>query len=294
MIRHMTVVAALTVSAGAASAAFIGIDIREDKNPPSATGAAGFPGSDNVRLFNLYAMFDAPGGMASTNPNAVLNVGQLTPTPASPFDEGFGINLDTNPNASFYRTPPAVAGTPTVGGVNVDLASDVRARWNTYVSIGVKEWGDSYYNPGIIFEGDNSAADADFGLHTRGTPLEDRPPLQRQNWISGGWFNSTPPSFQGRALDLGDGTFGTFLAQLAVMFPGDGDVGEFGGLSGNPDPQINSMGTWYGDIFEGTLLIFTQDPGGGALRHDITFMIPTPGALALFSLAGVAGLRRRR
>jgi hypothetical protein len=292
MNRILIGAAGLALIAGSANAAFIGIDIREDKNPPSAEGLAGFPGAANVRVFNLYAMFDGPGSMMQSNPNLVLNVGQNTPS-VPPLQEGFGVNIEGNPNASFYRAPP-LGGIPSdgVGGINADITSDNRAFWTSYVSIGVKQFGDPYYSPGVVFEVDNTGGDDDFGFHTQGTPLEDRPVRQRNNWLSGGWFNATPGNFQGRALDLGDGTFGTFLAQLTIMgLEADAEIGSMGGMTTNQFglPAI----IWDGDVLVGDLIVFTQDPAGGAIRHDIVF-IPTPGALALFGLAGLAGVRRRR
>ncbi|TVQ31008.1 MAG: hypothetical protein EA376_10485 [Phycisphaeraceae bacterium] len=286
MNRILIGAAGLALIAGTANAALIGIDIREDKNlTDPGFGPPTFPGADNIRVFNMYAMFDAAGTPIQQDPNAVLNVGHMTPG-APPLDEGFGINIGANPNATFYRSPPAAGGS-TTGAFDGANPGDGRRDWNTFVSIGIKQFN-SYDDPSTP-DVDNTSGDPDFGFHTqRAMPLEDRPLLQRSDWISGGWFNSNAPSFQGSAQDLGDGTFGTFLGQFSVMFP-DPDA-ELGSLVGQNE---DGAYIWDGDIFIGGLLIFTQDPAGGAIQHEVIF-IPTPGALAVFGLAGLAGLRRRR
>ncbi|TVQ29891.1 MAG: hypothetical protein EA376_14695 [Phycisphaeraceae bacterium] len=310
--NHRTA-AALIVIAGlgaSAQAQFIGIELREDKSPPSAEGLQGFPGDDRVRIFNFYAMFDGPGAAAGQpgEENVVVNVGVVT-GPVAGAEGGFGVNIERNPNASFYRAPLA-SGAPAdgVGGINEGLAGDNRREWGTFVSIGVKRYDSYYSDTSDLPDHDSAGGDTEFEFLTRGDQnLEDRPPLQRFNWIKGGWFNSTPTNAQGAAQDLGDGSYGVFLAQLAVMDLAEGaDIGS-GGVAQPGYAFGSTFSTWYGDVFisgltggpipgTGThdMVIFTNNPAGIAFANYIAFDVPTPGALALFTLAGAAAARRRR
>ena len=89
MIRTLSAFAGLAIAASTASAAFIGVELREDKTLPDATGLAGFP-NPAPRVFNLYAKFDGQSFI-----DTVLSVGQPDTI------VGFGINLDLNPGANF-------------------------------------------------------------------------------------------------------------------------------------------------------------------------------------------------
>jgi MYXO-CTERM domain-containing protein len=94
--------------------------------------------------------------------------------------------------------------------------------------------------------------------------------------ITGGWFNSNPPNIVGAATanaNLSSG-FGTLLWNITISTP------DAGASVANITSLIN-----------GNLVIFEQAPGG-ALAHGSP--APTPGALGLFGIAGLAGLRRRR
>ncbi|TVQ29892.1 MAG: hypothetical protein EA376_14700 [Phycisphaeraceae bacterium] len=289
-----------TLGAGSATAQFIGVDLREDKSPPSAEGLPSFPGADNVRIFNLYAMFAGPGSGAFKDPdfaNMVLLAGQISPFQKDELQEGFGVNVGRNPEATFYRAPPASGGS-TVGSYDAAAPGDARRDWNTFVSIGLK----SHNSKDGPFFKDRTIPDQNFGFHTNEKRWGERdlshlPPLQRSDWISGGWSAIPVAPMQGFARDLGDGTYGVLLAQLAIMnLEDDAAVGS-AGVAADPvpsDPFTATMSTWYGDILDGQLIIFTQNPAGGAFQHDVYFQIPTPGALAFFTLAGAAFARRRR
>jgi len=314
--NHRTA-AALIVIAGlgvSAQAQFIGIELREDKSPPSAEGLMGFPGDDRVRIFNFYAMFAGPGAAPGQpgEENVVVNVGTGSTGLSRP---GIGVNIERNPDASFYRAPLA-SGAPAdgIGGIDQSFSGDNRREWSTFVSIGLKRF-DSYYSDqsGLPSE-DTTGATSDFGFLTqRAEPLDDRPPLQRSDWIREGWFNSSFISPQGYARDLGDGSYGVFLAQLAVMdLEEDADIGSGGVAEKDEFSFASSLSIWYGDVFvTGTsdsgvfvlddsmtifhrMRIYTPNPVGGVFSNAFSFQIPTPGALALFTLAGAAFARRRR
>jgi len=94
--------------------------------------------------------------------------------------------------------------------------------------------------------------------------------------IAGGWFNSSPPSNVGAAAANGalSTGFGTLLFNITISTPD----------AGASVASITSL-------ISGSLSIFEQVPGG-ALEHAV--VIPTPGAMALFGIAGLAATRRRR
>ena len=82
--------------------------------------------------------------------------------------------------------------------------------------------------------------------------------------IVGGWFNSNPPNLMGQAGD--DGL--VQIAQLTI------DAGTEAG----------------GDIS----FFYNEGPGTDGVEGSASFVIPTPGALALLGMAGLVGSRRRR
>lgn len=268
-------IAGLAMAAGTASAAFIGVEIREDKLALAierpATGLAGFPAIP-PRVFNLYAKFDGQSAI-----DTVLSVGQPDTI------VGFGLNLMLNPGANFYQTPGAAGGT-TVGGINDDGAGDNRRYWNTFVSIGVKNFGSDY---GPIYE-DTSSADPDFGM--RNTDGLGSPALQANDFMAGGWFNASPPNLQGAA-QAGPNGFQVFLGQFSVK-----DLAPGSQLWSGGGDAPSSATTWIGDIFLGEMTIFRQGGEGepAAVGTTVRFLVPTPGTVALFGAAGLAAFRRRR
>ncbi len=137
-----------------ASAALLGLEIREDKNLPSADGLPGFPGAARVRVFNFYAKFD--GDVSDSVVDSVLSVGQ--PTSA----HGFGIFLAKNPGSNLYHAPGS-AGGGRLGGRGP--IGDNRRFWDTFVSIGVKAFDPDY---GPVFA-DSTALDPDFETVNRST-----------------------------------------------------------------------------------------------------------------------------
>ncbi len=278
MIRTLSFAAAIAALAGSASAAFLGIELREDKSLPPATGLAGFPETP-PRVFNLYAKFD--GGVGDDIRNTVLSLGQPDT------ESGIGINLSLNPGANFYQSPGAAGGANGgVGGNNLDGAGDNRRLWTTFVSVGVKAFNSDY---GPIYT-DSTSADPDFGFVNRdgiGTPA-----LQANDIIRGGWFNSNPPGLQGAPVfNPSKGTWETFLAQVSIK---DLAPGASAWAGGGEVPNHSEV--WLTNILEGRLTVFTQGGEGEdpAIENFVSFEIPSPGAAALFGLAGLATLRRRR
>jgi TRAP-type mannitol/chloroaromatic compound transport system permease large subunit len=83
-----------------------------------------------------------------------------------------------------------------------------------------------------------------------------------------GWFNSSPPNLQGRVGVAPNTATQVKLAQFV--------------LSQGSSLMPFSLRTAYNN---GT--------GGGVVFADGTFYLPTPGAIALLGLAGLAGRRRR-
>lgn len=183
--------AGVAVSAQCASAAFLGLEIREDKD-------LSFPGLPaGARVFNFYAKFDGPGGPQGTPGfvNRVLNVGQANST------AGFG----PTGGATFFQTGAPTGGdtAPNSGLFGVDPS----LRYDTYVSIGRKT--SDAMSPGTGPY--TSAVDAVFAF----TP----------DFVRGGWFNSNPMNGQGEAVAVGP-DFLTFLGQFTVLgFNGSGPAG---------------------------------------------------------------------
>lgn len=266
MIRNLIAVAGAALIAGTASAAFIGIEVREDKDTSAGEGAAD-PTGRGLRTFNIYAKFDEQVVADVQDPasqNTVLSVGQ--PDDVS----NWRINQEggANAGADFYQNiafggnlPP----NPALTGIFPELALD------SYVGLGNKTAA-----PGT----DTTSTDPDFGF----SPTE----------VFGGWFNSGGSNFQGGAdasrFNAEKGTWDVFIAQVTILGLDPGvDSGEGNALNGNAST------TWFSDVFKGEMTVFTQTPGGGATPNRITFeKIPTPGTLALFGVAGLAAGRRRR
>jgi MYXO-CTERM domain-containing protein len=270
MIRNLIAVAGAALVAGSASAAFIGIEVREDKVIDPGAAAIADPGGRGLRTFNLYAKFDAevvPDVQNPASENTVISVGQPDAV------TNWRINMDDgrNAGANFYQNltfgtnlPPNPALIP----VFPDLALD------SYVGLGNKTL------PPAGQPADTTSVDPDFAFG----PSE----------VFGGWFNSGGSNFQGGAdastFNAAKGTYDVFIAQVTILgLDAGADSGEGSPLNGN------AATTWRSDVFKGQMTVFTQTPGGGATPHVITFAkVPTPGTLALFGVAGLAAGRRRR
>ena len=176
----------------------------------------------------------------------------------------FGANLTFAANLSQTPGPFGSNVAPNSGFFGFDQT----LQWDSYVSIG------------LLTDTTTVGGDGD-GINFGPASL------------TGGWFNSSPPNLIGQAQP--DGTFGTglnlvFLGQFTVM-------GDFGGLRADlvdirSDGNFGNAG---GVITQGTfnMGINSQDNPTAGGPEGIQF-VPTPGAVALFGLAGLTAARRRR
>lgn len=282
MNRIIVGIAGLVMAAGTASAAFLGIQVREDKVlPPGGANVA--PG---IRVFNIYAKFDGPGTASGPGRvNTVLSVGQANSS------ANWGINLTLNPGSNFNQSPPSTGATASnVGGPDLDFGNN-RALYDTWVSIGLK-YQDSGVNSGNPPIADNSAGDPDFAMQN--TDSIAGPAsfglAAGHDHIKGGWNTTNPPALQGAAKSAA-GKFEVFLAQIAI-------VGLLPTANGGQNLNPNAALSWVNTVFEGGFIVFRQgDTSIGeppAVGIPIQFKVPTPGALSLFGVAGLLAARRRR
>lgn len=278
MVRSISAAVGMVALAGAANAAFLGLHIQEVTGtlPPGTSLPTG------LRTFRVFAEFDGAGTAAGAGrTNVVLSVGNSNPSGGAPLF--WGANLTNNPGANFFQATAAQGATASnVGGPDIAFGS-ARALYDSYVSIGLlTQDSDS----GIA---DTSGPDPDYGFGNGDgvTGVASLGLGAGHDRISGGWFNTSPPNLQGAAVaDAGQGgKFLTFLAQVSIAnLAGGSQLG-----------SRMSSGVFKSDVFTGELTIATQAAGSGADLNRVVFMkVPTPGAVALFGLAGLTGLRRRR
>lgn len=99
---------------------------------------------------------------------------------------------------------------------------------------------------------------------------------------AGGWANSNPTNLKGAAVFNADfARWETLVGQFTVVGMGARDL---------PGPTFNGDGNWFG------LAGITWNMGIGTETFQLfeQGFIPTPGSMALFGLAGLAAIRRRR
>jgi hypothetical protein len=150
--------------------------------------------------------------------------------------------------------------------LNGGVDSTVAGTWNPQFVL-VPGAMDSYVCIGGgegFASGNSTAADPDWGAAGFNAA---QPPYGNGDTSGPGWFNQNPPNLQGRVNASGQVKLGQFVIALA-----DENVG----------------GTY-------RLKLGYNDgvPGSAVQFADSTFTLPTPGAIALLGLAGLAGRRRR-
>ncbi len=178
MIRIVSACAALAAASSAASAAFLGVDLRTNATWNSQASSA--LGSSH-QVIRMYAAFDTP--------ERVLNVGQLV--------EGAGFGL-ANPSSGFFQQVGGGNTAPN-SGLFVPLPT---LEWDTFVSIGVLD------SAAVPVYG--TSTDASFSFANMNV-------APTQDFVFGGWFNSNPLNGQGEtAFNAGTGRHEVFLGQFTV------------------------------------------------------------------------------
>lgn len=274
MIRTATFAAGLLALAGAANAAILGAEVRERTDDTwfgafSTDDVFGFD-SDNARpanhrIFDIYAKFDSNG-----QSDTVLSVGQLD------LVTSWGLNADqVAGGASIYSPDVVIPFPPSSNPLSFNVAGSgatPSGLLGTWMTIGA--------DPDGAFAADIGQIQLDPDFAYNGATEQ----------FTGGWFNSNPGNPTGvPQFNADKGTFEVLLARVAV-------TGLDAGTTINaPANGTNADFTLLGDLFSGSFEVFLQDPAGGSQEPvRITFDIPTPGAAALFGLAGFVAVRRRR
>lgn len=278
MIRTLVVAAGLAVGASAAQAAVTGVRIIEGDSA-AASAALG----QAATVLRIFAEFDGPGQIAGLPNNAANHVLSMTRVDFSVKQPGTSFSQQTD---NFGLGLGGVIA-PTVGALNPAFGN---VRWDSYGSLG--------YDPD---EGVEDPRRASISLEP-GTS-------ESTTAYVGGIFNAEANNGVGVARTNAGNPFSAnsvFLWQLVILgTQGDGSFNSFAVspgegsatvVDGIPEVEIalNAGGLLQGGFSFGTRsspvpflfnVTFTQgdDP-----------VIPTPGAIALFGLAGLSAARRRR
>ncbi|TVQ31009.1 MAG: hypothetical protein EA376_10490 [Phycisphaeraceae bacterium] len=176
---------------------------------------------------------------------------------------GFGV---ADMGGSFFRAPGTAPTAPNEGLFGVAPALE----WNSFITIGLL----SVPSDGTI---DRTATTDSF-------QFVDTTMDGERDFVAGDWFNSSPGSNQGvTTFNESTGNYELLLGQFTIRnLP-------YGFSTTGPASVLENL------AFSGELTIFEQEDAGKIAEHGIQFIaIPAPGAIALFGLAGLAGVRRRR
>jgi|GEM_PF-1561991 len=276
MIRTLAIAAGLAVGVTSAQAAFTGILVEE---ADSAAASAALGGAA-VTVLRVYAMYDGlgqqtalPGGDA----NLTLNT--------------FGTNIDLKQGTYQVSFVPLFPGDPNPSPNILPITgfAGTPFAWGSYGTIGT------------------DAANADLAIDP-GTDVANA--LGQGNAATnfgngGGWRNGNPPNNLGLARSGAQptsGGFGTLLFQLSILgVQGNGTLSAFSGVSGaifldaNGNKVTDTVADGLG-FLNGSFNVASRDVQT-PITHRVVFgsgVIPTPGSLALFGLAGLAAVRRRR
>lgn len=178
MVRTLSAIAGVALAAGAASGAFLGVQLQTNASWNNAATTAINDGNQ-YRVVRMYAVFNSN--------DTVLSVGHNASTSGK-------FQLFQN-NSAFYQSPFGNNFSPNSGLFGVAPA----LQWDTFISVG-RLTNDA---------GDATSADPQFGF-------ADQLPGAGQDTVNGGWFNSNPAGQQGQAQSIGGGQFATFLGQFTV------------------------------------------------------------------------------
>ena len=177
MFRLISVCAGVALATSAASAEFLGVEVRT--NAAWNTAANNAIGAGDHAVVRLYAVYDTP--------ESLLNVGQIND------DAGFGLADDSS---SFFQAMGGGSTAPNSGLFGIAPA----LQWDTFVSINrlTNDFGDA------------TSLDGSFAfLDTDGDPGHD--------FVRGGWFNSQPLNGQGGTqFNANTGLQEVFLGQFTI------------------------------------------------------------------------------
>lgn len=170
-------------------------------------------------------------------------------------------------NANFETTDGSTLYQDSFGGDLAPTASFIglvpTLAYDSFVTIN-RLFSDANSTPPIT---DTTSLDPNFQFTTNGLTNNS------------GWFNSSPPNEQGLAVQNGS-VWETLVGQFTVI----------GGTAPVIDgPTSNADGRWFG-----AAALTYNDASGATQQFFSQGFIPTPGAMALFGLAGLTAGRRRR
>ena len=200
------------------------------------TDAADFSGTATVYVVDVYMLSDDAWEGTDGSGDTLLNV--------------YNWNSAGAPGA-FFQSFTGTGWQPTNLGGPFD--NDALQTADSFVTIG-GFGADARQSVGA---GAGSGLDPSFGGNSAGAPGENA-----------GWFNGSPPSYNGASMVYDNGVQGTLIGRFA-----------------------------YSEEFslEGTVFEATWNKGLGTSGQQAQFtIVPAPGAMALLGLAGLAGGRRRR
>ena len=197
--------------------------------------AADFSGTVSVYVVDVYMTSDTVWGGTDGSGDTLLNV--------------YNWNSAGAPGA-FFQSFTGTGWTPTNLGGPFD--NEALQTADSFVTIG-GFGADARQGVGA---GAGTGLDPSFGGNGIGAPA-----------ANAGWYNGSPPSFNGGSMVYDNGVQGTLIARFAYSE-------EF---------------SLEGSVFEAT---WNQGLGTDGVQGSMT-VVPAPGAVALLGLAGLVGRRRR-
>jgi MYXO-CTERM domain-containing protein len=263
-VKHLTLATAGSLLAvGAAQAAFVGVEIKTmdhwwTTDNPNASVKASYNANPNLDSWRIYAVFDAPDAVVATTGAG----------PAGGPQEMF-LNLSGGSYYNYTETTPTYGNTTVfnVAPPTGFTGPRVALPYDTFATIGQHQGADATaFTPGGPDVASNNFtqnfSSTQFTGGTGGWFVSGFPAQANATQTPNGLFTASSP--YGAATD---GRYYVLLFQLTADSAGRGVpvvTGQFGVASQNSG---NNVGF---------------------------FTTPTPGALALLGLAGLAGNRRRR